>query len=73
VSASSTVGTCAYASGNRTVTCSVGTLANGAQATVTIVTTVVGKGSASNTVTVGSTTPDSNTANNVSTATIKLR
>jgi uncharacterized repeat protein (TIGR01451 family) len=73
VSASTTVGTCAYASSSRTVTCSVGTLANGAQATVSIVTTAVGKGAVTNTVTAGSSTPDPNAANNSATATIKLR
>ena len=44
VSASTTVGTCAYASGSRTVTCSIGTLANAAQATVTIVANAAGHG-----------------------------
>jgi uncharacterized repeat protein (TIGR01451 family) len=73
VSASSTAGTCAYASGSRTVTCSVGTLANSAQATVTITATAVGKGSAANTVTVSSSTPDANTVNNAATISIKLR
>ena len=73
VSASTTAGSCAYAAGSRTVTCPVGTLASGAQATVTIVANVVGKGSAANVTTVTSTTPDPNTANNSATATIKLR
>ena len=58
VSATSTVGTCAYASGSRTVTCTIGTLANGAQATVTILASDNGKGNVANIVTVSSTTPD---------------
>jgi len=73
VSASSTAGSCSYAAANRTVTCGVGALANGAQATVTIVANVVGKGSAPNTVTVSSSSSDPNTANNVSSISIKLR
>ena len=73
VSASTTVGTCAYASGSRTVTCSIGTLANPAQATVTIVANAAGHGNVSNVVTVTSTTTDPNTANNTATASIKLR
>ena len=73
VSSSTTVGACAYASGSRTVTCSIGTLANAAQATVTIVANAAGHGNVSNVVTVTSTTTDPNTANNTATASIKLR
>lgn len=72
VSASSTAGGCAYASGSRTVTCSIGSLANGTQATVTIVGNASGKGNVTNTVTATSTTTDPNTANNSATASIKL-
>jgi uncharacterized repeat protein (TIGR01451 family) len=73
VSASPSAGTCAYASGSRTVTCALGALASGAQATVTIVTNVTGKGSAANTVTVSSSTSDPNATNNTSAINIKLR
>jgi uncharacterized repeat protein (TIGR01451 family) len=73
VSASSTAGSCAYASGSRTVTCSIGALASGAQGTVTIVADAAGHGNVTNTTSVSSTTPDSNLANNSAIASIKLR
>ena len=73
VSASTTGGSCGYASGSRTVTCALGTLASGAQARVTIVANVAGKGSVVNTVTAGSSTPDPNSLNNTTTISIKLR
>ncbi len=66
VSSTPSQGTC---SGTSTVTCPLGTLANGASATVTIVVTPTTTGSKSNTATVTSTTADPNTANNSSTAT----
>jgi uncharacterized repeat protein (TIGR01451 family) len=63
VSATSSQGTCTNASG--TVTCTVGNLANGASATITInVTTSVTPGSITNTATVTGNEPDPNTANN---------
>jgi uncharacterized repeat protein (TIGR01451 family) len=73
LSATSTVGTCSYQSTTRRVTCSIGTLASGAQATVTIVNADNGKGTISNTVAATTTTPESNTANNNSTISIRLR
>ncbi len=73
VSASSTAGACAYTASSRTVGCSIGTLANGAQATVTIVTTPAGKGNIANTTSVTSSTPDLNTSNNSATVSIKPR
>ena len=73
VSASSTVGSCSYAAASRTVTCAVGALANGAQATVSIIANDVGKGNVENIVRVSSSTPDPNTANNSATASVKLR
>ncbi len=66
VSASSTQGSC---SGTSTVTCSLGALANGASATVTIVATATSSGTVSNTATVTATEGDPNTSNNSSTAT----
>jgi uncharacterized repeat protein (TIGR01451 family) len=72
VSASSTVGSCAAAGG--TVTCNLGTLANGAAATVTVVTSAKQyNGSVTNTATVSSTTTDLATGNNTSTITLRLR
>ena len=66
VSATSTAGNC-QKSGN-TVTCNIGTLANSATATVTIVVKAKKNGTLSNTATVGS--PEDNTpANNSATAT----
>jgi uncharacterized repeat protein (TIGR01451 family) len=66
VSSSSTAGSC---SGTSTVSCSLGTLAIGADETVTIVVTPTATGTLSNTGTVSSTTADSDTTNNSSTAT----
>ena len=57
----------------RRVTCTIGTLASGAQATVTIVNADNGKGTISNTVAATTTTPESNTTNNNSTISIRLR
>ena len=64
VSSSTTVGSC---SGTATVTCDLGTLANGAGATVTIVVTPGSAGTLSNTATVSSTTDDPVAGNNSST------
>ena len=66
VSSSTTVGSC---SGTSTVTCSLGSLANGASATITIVVTPTSSGPLSNTATVSTTSADSNAADNSSTAT----
>lgn len=68
VSAMSTQGTC---SGTTTVTCTVGTLAPSAGATITLVITVPSTvGNLSNTATVTETNTDTNPANNTSTATV---
>ena len=61
VSASPTQGTC---SGTTTVTCSLGDLANGATATVTIVVTTTAAGSIMNQATIASSTNDPNAENN---------
>jgi uncharacterized repeat protein (TIGR01451 family) len=66
VSASTTQGTC---SGKPTVTCSIGTLANEATATVTIVVKVTKVGPIKNTASVSPSAGDSNTANYSSSAT----
>ncbi|MGA8223949.1 MAG: hypothetical protein WB780_20030, partial [Candidatus Acidiferrales bacterium] len=64
VSSSTTVGTC---SGTTTVTCTLGTFANGATADITIVVAPTTAGTLSNTVNVNSSTPDPNPANNSAT------
>ena len=64
---SSTTGTCSEAGG--TVTCQIGTRANGATATVTIVTTAGVPGTATNTASVAADQTDPNLANNTSTQT----
>jgi uncharacterized repeat protein (TIGR01451 family) len=69
VSASASAGSC---SGASTVSCSLGTLASGGSATVTIVVKAVTAGTATNTATVSSSTPDSNMANNSATATTTI-
>ncbi len=63
VSSSTTVGSC---SGTATVTCSLGTLANGAGATVKIVVTPGSAGTLSNTAHVSATTDDPVAGNNSS-------
>ncbi len=65
VSATPSQGSC---SGTSTVTCNLGTLANGASATVTIVVTPTTTGTKSNTASVTSSVNDPNTSNNSSTA-----
>ena len=71
---STTGGTCAYNSGTKSVGCSIGALASGSTATVTLDLIVNGKPkSLANTATVSSTTTDPNTANNSSTATVALK
>jgi uncharacterized repeat protein (TIGR01451 family) len=66
VSASASTGTC---SGTSTVTCDLGSVANGATATITIVVTPLAAGTLTNTATVQSTSEDANRADNTSTAT----
>jgi uncharacterized repeat protein (TIGR01451 family) len=73
VSATSTAGTCSWAPGSRTITCTIGTLASGAQATVTIDATDNGKGNVPNVVNVTTTSTDPNTVNNSATVNVKLR
>jgi uncharacterized repeat protein (TIGR01451 family) len=67
-SAESTQGTC-----DTTVSCAIGTLAPGAEATVTIVATVVGTGSShDNIATVTSTSPDPTPGNNSASSTVTV-
>jgi hypothetical protein len=54
------------------VSCSLGTLASGGSATVTVVVKAVTAGTATNTATVSSPIPDSNMANNSATATTTI-
>jgi len=68
VSVTTTVGTCGNA-GNA-VTCNLGTMPSGATATIAITATINVSGGVSNTATVSSPTPDSNSANNSATSTI---
>jgi uncharacterized repeat protein (TIGR01451 family) len=71
VSASSTQGTCTNASG--TVTCHVGSLAVGANATITITVITPGRpGSITNSATVTADQPDPNTANNTASVTTSV-
>lgn len=65
VSSSASQGSC---TGTITVTCSLGSLANGASATVSIVLTPTAAGTLSNTASVSSAVADPNTANNAATA-----
>jgi uncharacterized repeat protein (TIGR01451 family) len=58
VSATASVGTCSAA------TCSLGDLAKGATATITLLARATGEGTAADTATLTSTTPDPNSANN---------
>src|SRR5262249_48589635 len=69
VSATPTLGSC---TGTSTVSCNIGTLANGASATVTIVVIPTIAGSISNTATVTSGTTDNTTSNNSATATTRV-
>jgi uncharacterized repeat protein (TIGR01451 family) len=70
VSATASQGSCSQASG--TVTCNLGSMSNGATATVTIVVTPAAAGIITNTVSVSSSVPDPNTANNSATATTTI-
>jgi uncharacterized repeat protein (TIGR01451 family) len=67
LSSTTTQGTCSEAGG--TVTCQLGSMANGANATVTILTIPGTPGVVSNTATVSADQTDPNTANNTSTQT----
>lgn len=68
-SATPTQGSCA---GTATVTCTLGTLANGASASIALVVTPNSSGSLSNTATVTATNTDGNAGNNASTAVIAI-
>jgi uncharacterized repeat protein (TIGR01451 family) len=70
VSANASQGSCAQSSG--TVTCSLGTMASGAGATVSISVTAAGKGTISNTANVKANEPDPNPADNTSTTTSRV-
>jgi uncharacterized repeat protein (TIGR01451 family) len=70
VSAGASQGSCEQSSG--TVTCSLGTMASGAGATVSINVTAPGKGTISNAATVKANEPDPNLANNTSTTTSRV-
>jgi uncharacterized repeat protein (TIGR01451 family) len=71
---STTAGTCAYDSGTKTASCSIGTLSSGNTATITLDVAIKGKPkSVANTASVSSTTNDPNTANNSSTTTVTLK
>jgi uncharacterized repeat protein (TIGR01451 family) len=72
VSAVSATGTPTYNNGQRTLTWTVGTLAAGGTATLTLKAIAAVAGSVSNIATVSSTTPDPNTANNTSTAIVTI-
>ncbi|MGN6184169.1 MAG: DUF7507 domain-containing protein [Thermoanaerobaculia bacterium] len=68
-SATSTQGSC---SGTTTVTCNAGTLANGAQVTITILGTVTGTGSLANTASASATETDPLPNNNSSTSSVAV-
>ncbi len=67
VSATATQGTCSFAGG--TITCNLGNLAVGQTITVSAIIVPTSTSAFSNTVTVASTTPDGNSANNAATFT----
>jgi uncharacterized repeat protein (TIGR01451 family) len=69
VSASSTQGTC---TGGATLTCDIGTMAEGATVTITLVTTPSALGTQTNTVTVTGHEPETNPDNNQATATVEI-
>jgi large repetitive protein len=69
ITATPTQGSC---SGTTTVTCSLGTLVNGATATITLHGTATGQGSLSNTASVASVETDSATSNNTSTVAVMV-
>jgi uncharacterized repeat protein (TIGR01451 family) len=67
VSAQTSQGTC---TGGATLNCTIGTMAAGAQVTITLVTTPSAEGPQVNTVNVVGDRPETNTANNTATATV---
>ena len=74
VSYSSPQGSCGYASGTRTFSCSLGNLANQQAITVTLVVQVNKlNGTVANTASASTSSPDLNTGNNASTVTLRLR
>jgi len=75
VSSSTTQGLCttSKAKGGVTLTCGLGSLANGASATVTLLVTPTAAGVVSNTATVSSSVRDPNTANNSATVSVTVR
>jgi len=70
VSASSSQGSC---SGTTTVTCTLGSMANGASANVTIVVKPRSTGTYTNKVSVSSSTTDSNTVNNNASVSVRVK
>jgi uncharacterized repeat protein (TIGR01451 family) len=70
VSATPSQGSC---SGTTTVTCTLGTLANGASATITLIVRPTAPGPLSNTATVSSTTADPTPGNNASTEVVNVQ
>ena len=73
VSAVTTLGTCSYAATPPTVTCTLGTLASGATAGITVTVTPPAAGTITNTATASSsTTPDPDTSNNTSSAAVTV-
>jgi uncharacterized repeat protein (TIGR01451 family) len=70
VSATPSQGSC---SGTTTVTCTLGTIANGAAATITLIVRPATAGPLSNTATVTGTASDVNPANNTSTAIVQVQ
>lgn len=71
--ASSSQGTCTLKPAKRTVVCSLGSIVNGGNATVTIVVKPTSKGTITNTATVSAQQADSNTSNNTATATTTVQ
>jgi uncharacterized repeat protein (TIGR01451 family) len=71
-SASTTKGTCEAKPARATVTCSLGGLASGASATITIVVKSPTKGPITNTASVTASSPDPNSSNNTDTETTRV-
>jgi uncharacterized repeat protein (TIGR01451 family) len=69
VSATTTQGSC---SGGALLTCNLGTMANGAQVTIILITTPSTTGTQKNTVTVVGDDPETNLANNTASATVQV-
>jgi uncharacterized repeat protein (TIGR01451 family) len=68
VSATTSQGSC---TGGAILSCTIGNMAAGAHVTITLVTTPSTTGDQTNTVTVGGSRPETNTANNTATATVQ--